>query len=513
VTDSRPAVAVILAAGQGTRMKSAKAKVLHEIAGRTMLGHVLASVQPLNAHQTLVVVGHDRETVAASLPAGVEPVVQDQQNGTGHAVRLALESLPELPEHATVVVLPGDAPLLRGDTLRRLTRRHQEQKAAATLLTAVMEHPTGYGRVVRGGGSAPATAPDALGGVVRAVIEERDADEATKQIREVAVSVYAFAAGPLRRALSRLTTDNAQGEEYLTDVIALLVNDRSLVQAVTTDLPAETAGVNDRVQLAEAGRVLNSRLVEKAMRAGVTVIDPATTWVGADVELEPDVTLLPNTALVGRTRVAAGATVGPDTTLTDTEVGEGAEVRRTTADSAVIGPGATVGPYTYLRPGTRLGTGSKAGAFVEMKAANLGEGAKVPHLSYVGDAEIGEGSNIGCATVFVNYDGVEKHRTVVGKHVRVGSDTMLVAPVTVGDGAYTAAGSVITADVPPGSIGVARAKQRNVQGWVERRRPGSASAGAAEAARAGSVAPARPAAHPAQSANTSSTATPQEAGE
>jgi bifunctional UDP-N-acetylglucosamine pyrophosphorylase/glucosamine-1-phosphate N-acetyltransferase len=479
VTDPRPAVAVVLAAGQGTRMKSAKAKVLHEIAGRTLLGHVLASVQPLGAQQTVVVVGHDRETVAGTLPAGVTPVVQDRQNGTGHAVRLALEALDELPEQATVVVLPGDAPLLRAETLRRLTRKHQEQKAAATLLTAVMDDPTGYGRVVRGGGGSAPTVADAIGGVVRAVVEERDADAATKQIREVAVSVYAFAAGPLRSALQRLTTDNAQGEEYLTDVIGLLVNDRALVQAVTTDLPAETAGVNDRVQLAEAGRVLNGRLVEKAMRAGVTVIDPATTWIGFDVELAPDVTLLPNTMLSGRTRIAAGATIGPDCSLVDTEVGEGAEVRRTTADSAVIGPRATVGPYTYLRPGTRLGVKSKAGAFVEMKAANVGDGAKVPHLSYVGDADIGEGSNIGCATVFVNYDGVQKHRTVVGKHTRVGSDTMLIAPVVVGDGAYTAAGSVITSDVPPGAIGVGRAKQRNVEGWVERRRPGSASAAAA----------------------------------
>jgi bifunctional UDP-N-acetylglucosamine pyrophosphorylase/glucosamine-1-phosphate N-acetyltransferase len=488
-------------------MKSNRAKVLHEIAGRTLLGHVLASLQPLSAKRTLVVVGHDRETVAAILPEGVEPVVQAQQNGTGHAVRMALEHLDRqsdgtLPEQATVLVLPGDAPLLRGDTLRRLTRRHQEQKAAVTLLTAVMDDPTGYGRVVRSGSSHPATV-DTIGGVVRAVIEERDADEATKQIREVAVSVYAFAAGPLRRALDKLTTDNAQGEEYLTDVVGLLVQDGSLVQAVTTDLPAETAGVNDRVQLASAGRMLNARLVERAMRAGVTVLDPATTWIGSDVDLEPDVTLLPNTMLAGRTRIAAGATVGPDCSLTDTEVGSEAVVRRTTADSAVIGAGATVGPYTYLRPGTRLGTGSKAGAFVEMKAANVGDGAKVPHLSYVGDAEIGEGSNIGCGTVFVNYDGTHKHRTVIGKHTRVGSDTMLVAPVHIGDGAYTAAGSVITSDVPPGAIGVGRAKQRNVEGWVERRRAGSASASAARAAGPDS----------AQIQTSSDSASAQEAGE
>ncbi|MDQ1672307.1 MAG: bifunctional UDP-N-acetylglucosamine pyrophosphorylase / glucosamine-phosphate N-acetyltransferase [Frankiaceae bacterium] len=487
MTDHRPALAVVLAAGQGTRMKSAKAKVLHEIAGRSLLGHVLASVAPLAAERTVVVVGHDRETVEATLPAGVTPAVQAEQKGTGHAVRLALESLDasghEIDARATVVVLPGDAPLLRAETLHRLVTRHREQKAAATLLTAVMDDPTGYGRVVRSGAGSHATSPDALGGVVRAVVEQRDADEATRQIHEVAVSVYAFAAGSLRDALARLTTDNAQGEEYLTDVIGLLVGAGALVQAVTTDLPAETAGVNDRVQLAAAGKVLNARLVEQAMRDGVTVVDPDTTWLGAAVELAADVTLLPNTDLAGATRIRAGAVVGPDCSLTDTEVGEGAVVRRTTADSAVIGAGATVGPYTYLRPGTRLGARSKAGAFVEMKAANLGDGAKVPHLSYVGDADIGEGSNIGCATVFVNYDGQTKHRTVVGRHTRIGSDTMLVAPVQVGDGAYTAAGSVITDDVPPGAIGVGRARQRNIDGWVERRRPGTVSADAASATR------------------------------
>ena len=477
MTDARPWVAIVLAAGEGTRMRSQTPKVLHELAGRSMLGHVLAALEPLNTQRTAVVVGHGREQVTASLPAGVTAVVQEQQNGTGHAVRVALEALADDPPgaapddpQATVVVVPGDPPLLTPGTLTALCSRHREQHAAATLLTATMDDPTGYGRVVRDGGS------------VRAVVEQRDADEATLAIHEVAVSVYAFAADALRDALGRLTTDNAQGEEYLTDVVALLVADGAVVQAHSSPAPAETMGVNDRVQLAAAGRLLNARLVEQAQRSGVTVVDPATTWLGLVVTLEPDVTLLPGTRLVGATSIARGATIGPDTTLTDTSVGEAARVRCTTADGADIGSGCEVGPYTYLRPGTRLAANVKAGAFVEMKAATVGAGSKVPHLTYVGDAEIGTGSNIGCATVFVNYDGVTKSRTTVGDHVKIGSDTMLVAPVTVGDGAYTAAGSVITDDVPPGAIGVARARQRNVEGWVERRRAGTASAEAARAA-------------------------------
>ncbi len=481
--DARPAVAIVLAAGEGTRMRSQTPKVLHEIAGRSMLGHVLAALEPLDVQQTAVVVGHGRDEVTATLPPGITPVVQERQNGTGHAVRVALDALgldADADPAATVVVVPGDAPLLTSGTLHALCTHHGEQHAAVTLLTTEMDDPTGYGRVVRDGGS------------VRAVVEQRDANVATLGITEVAVSVYAFAAGPLRSALARLTTDNAQGEEYLTDVVALLVADGAVVQAHIAGEPAETMGVNDRVQLATAGQLLNARLVEQAQRAGVTVIDPAATWLGLDVTLEPDVTLLPGTRLIGRTSIATGATIGPDTTLTDTAVGEQARVRCTTADSADIGPRCEVGPYTNLRPGTRLAAGAKAGAFVEMKAATVGEGSKVPHLTYVGDAQIGSGSNIGCATVFVNYDGVTKSRTVVGDHVRIGSDTMLVAPVTIGDGAYTAAGSVITDDVPPGAIAVARSRQRNVEGWVERRRAGTASADAARTANSTAAAPPAP---------------------
>jgi bifunctional UDP-N-acetylglucosamine pyrophosphorylase / glucosamine-1-phosphate N-acetyltransferase len=480
VSDAPPAAVIVLAAGEGTRMRSRRPKVLHELGGRTMLDHVLVAVGPLGAPRAAVVIGAGRELVGASLPAaetGIQAVVQEQQLGTGHAVKVALDALDSaaaLEPDAAVVVVPGDTPLLRTETLTALLELHHEHHAAATLLTAVLDDPTGYGRVVReGAGNGP----------VRQVVEERDADPVTREINEVATGVYAFAAGHLRAALKRLTNDNAQGEQYLPDVVALLVSDGETVQALTAADASETAGVNDRVQLAAAGRVLNDRLLVDAMRAGVTVVDPATTWLGADVRLEPDVTLLPGVRLAGQTVIAVGAVIGPDCTLIDTEIGADAVVRSTTAEGAIIGAECVVGPYTYLRPGTRLGVGVKAGAYVEMKAATIGDGTKVPHLTYVGDAEVGPGSNIGCGVVFVNYDGVKKSRTVVGEAVFVGSDSMLVAPVTIGDGAYTAAGSVITEDVPAGAIGIGRARQTVKEGWTEKRRAGTRSARAAAAAR------------------------------
>jgi bifunctional UDP-N-acetylglucosamine pyrophosphorylase/glucosamine-1-phosphate N-acetyltransferase len=370
---------------------------------------------------------------------------------------VALEGLDDL--EGTVVVVPGDAPLLTAETFRALLATHQDRDAATTVLTAELPDATGYGRVVR----------DPRGQVI-AIVEHKDADEQTRQVREVNTSVYAFAAGPLREALGKLRTDNAQGEEYLTDVVGLHREaGRTVAAHVVPDAP-EAMGVNDRAQLAEAARVLRDRINHRHMLAGVAIVDPATTWIDADVVLEPDATVLQNTQLKGATVVRRGAVVGPDTTLTSCDVGEDAHVRRTTAEGAVIGPEATVGPYSFLRPGTRLGRGAKVGAYVEIKASDVGEGSKVPHLSYVGDATIGARTNIGAATVFVNYDGRDKHRTTVGDDVRVGSDTMLVAPVEIGDGAYTAAGSVITQDVPPGALGVGRAKQRNIEGWVERKR-------------------------------------------
>lgn len=472
MTSAAPVV-IVLAAGEGKRMKSATPKVLHRIAGRSLVGHVIEAASAIEPAHLMVVVGHGRDEVVAHLDEiapWVDTVVQAEQHGTGHAVRLAVEALAEAGAlgDGPIIVLSGDTPLLTGTTVTDLLARHATDEAAATLLTAEVEDPDGYGRVVR----------DPQGWVDR-IVEHRDSDEATRALREINAGMYAFEAADLLPALGRLTTANDQGEEYLTDVVALMREGGRPVAALRVPDSHEILGVNDRVQLAEAAALMRDRINTRWMLDGVSMLEPSSTWIDIDVDLAPDVTLLPQTSLLGPTSVASGARIGPGTTLTACEVGADAEVRHTWANLAVIGSGASVGPYSYLRPGTRVGAGAKVGAYVEMKNASLGDGAKVPHLSYVGDAEIGEGTNIGAATVFVNYDGVEKHTTVVGRYVRIGSDTMLVAPLTVGDGAYTAAGSVITEDVPPGAMAVGRARQRTIPGWVARRRAGSNSAQAA----------------------------------
>jgi bifunctional UDP-N-acetylglucosamine pyrophosphorylase/glucosamine-1-phosphate N-acetyltransferase len=463
---------VVLAAGQGTRMRSSVPKVLHTLCGRSLLGHVLAAASAVVATETVVVVGAGREQVEEHL-AAVSPrartAFQAEQRGSGHAAAVALEALPGL--EGPVLLLNGDAPLLRGSTLRALVAAHVATGEAMTVLTAEVDDPTGLGRIVR----------DEQGDV-RAIVEERDATPEQRAIREINAGVYVVEAADLRSALARLSTDNDQGEQYVTDVLGLLVADGKRVAGVPADDPDDVLGCNDRVELAARRRQLNDRVLDELMRSGVTVVDPRTTWVDVTASVAPDAVLHPGVQLQGGTTVAAGAEVGPDSTLVDTSVGEGASVVRSHVLGAVIGPEATVGPFSYLRPGTRLARRAKVGAFVETKNAEVGERSKVPHLSYVGDATIGEGANIGAATVFVNYDGVAKHHTTIGDQVRIGSDTMLVAPVTVGDGAYTAAGSVITGDVPPGAMAVSRAPQRNVAGWVRRRRPGTPAAEAAERA-------------------------------
>ena len=471
---ARLAAVVVLAAGEGTRMKSSVPKVLHELAGRTLIGHVVAAAEALQPEHLVVVIGHGREQVAEHLTATAPEatiVVQDRQLGTGHAVACALEALPEL--EGVVVVTYGDVPLLGPDTVTDLVARHLDDGNAVTVLTAEVADPTGYGRIVR----------DADGGVL-GIVEHKDASSSVLEIREINSGIYAFDAGVLRACLARLDTDNAQGELYLTDVLGMARTDGRRVGAQPITDSWQTEGVNDRVQLAELYRELNRRVLDRWMRAGVTVLEPATTWVDVTVRLGRDVLLRPGVQLHGSTTVDDGAEIGPDSTLVDCVVGERASVVRTHARSAEIGPESSVGPFTYLRPGARLARRAKAGAFVEIKASTVGEGAKVPHLSYVGDADIGVGTNIGAATVVVNYDGVAKHRTVIGEHVRIGADNMLVAPVTVGDGAYTAAGSVITADIPPGAMAVARARQRNVEDWVARKRAGTAAADAAARAQA-----------------------------
>ncbi|WP_396454101.1 bifunctional UDP-N-acetylglucosamine diphosphorylase/glucosamine-1-phosphate N-acetyltransferase GlmU [Actinomadura sp.] len=470
---SRPAAVIVLAAGEGTRMKSRKSKVLHELCGRSMLGHVLAAARHLEPERLVVVVGHRREQVVGHLAEhapDAEAVVQEHQGGTGHAVRMALEETGALD--GTVVVTNGDHPLLRGETLRELVRVHESEGNAATVLTTEMPDATGYGRMVR-----------AADGSVEAIVEHKDATEAQRAIKEINVGMYAFDGVLLADALKRVTTDNAGGEEYLTDVVAIVRGDGHRAGAHLVADWVETQGVNDKVQLAQARRQLNDRILEAHMRAGVTIVDPASTWIDVDVTAEPDAEVLPGTQLHGRTHLGEGSRVGPGCTLTDTRVGAGATVINAVCVEAEIGPEASVGPYAYLRPGTRLARRAKVGTYVETKNADIGEGTKVPHLTYVGDAEIGEGSNIGASSVFVNYDGVRKHRSVIGSHVKIGSDNMIVAPVAVGDGAYTAAGSVIVQDVPPGAMAVARARQRNVEGWVERKRPGTPAAEAARRAK------------------------------
>ncbi|SDM65300.1 bifunctional UDP-N-acetylglucosamine diphosphorylase/glucosamine-1-phosphate N-acetyltransferase GlmU [Streptomyces wuyuanensis] len=471
---NRPAAIVVLAAGEGTRMKSKTPKVLHEIAGRSLVGHVVSAARELEPEQLVVVVGHASEQVKGHLAAhyeGTRTAFQAEQNGTGHAVRMALEELGQAPD-GTVVVVCGDTPLLSGETLSALVGTHGADGNAVTVLTAEVPDSTGYGRIVR----------DAATGAVTAIVEHKDASDAERAIREINSGVFAFDGRLLADALGKVRTDNSQGEEYLTDVLGILREAGHRVGASVAGDHREILGINNRVQLAEARRLLNQRLLERAMTAGVTVVDPVSVLVDVTVTFERDAVVHPGTQLLGATHVAEDAEVGPNTRLRDTVVGRGARVDNTVADGAVIGESASVGPYAYLRPGTRLGAKAKAGTYVEMKNASLGEGTKVPHLSYVGDATIGEYTNIGAASVFVNYDGEAKHHTTIGSHCRTGSDNMFVAPVTVGDGAYTAAGSVITKDVPPGSLAVARGQQRNIEGWVARKRPGSAAAQAAQAA-------------------------------
>ena len=477
MNDVRPDAVIILAAGEGTRMKSTLPKVLHPIGGAPLLGHAMRAAAGAGASDTVVVVRHQRERVAAFVEEfaardgqSCSLADQDEVKGTGRAVECGLGGLPE-DLTGTIVVTMGDVPLLSAETISELTRAHVEASAAVTVVTSVLEDAKAYGRIVR----------DAEGNVER-IVEFKDASEDERAIREINSGIYAFDAAVLRRELANVTTDNAQGEKYLTDVLGLARAAGGRVAAhVLTDL-WQTEGVNDRVQLAQLGKVLNHRVLERHMRAGVTIVDPDSTWIDVDVTIGQDTRILPGTQLLGASTIGAEATIGPDVTLTDCEVGDGAEVKRAEANLAVIGAGATVGPFSYLRPGTVLGAKGKIGGFVETKNTTIGEGAKVPHLTYAGDADIKEGANIGAGTIFANYDGVAKHRTVVGRHSFVGSNSVLVAPVEIADGAYVAAGSALTDAVGPGQLGIARGRQRTIDGWVAAQRAGTPTAAAAQAA-------------------------------
>jgi bifunctional UDP-N-acetylglucosamine pyrophosphorylase/glucosamine-1-phosphate N-acetyltransferase len=475
----RPAAAIVLAAGEGTRMRSAAPKVLHTIAGRSLLGHAVHAAAALEPEHLVVVVGHGgdevRDAVAGFGEELARPVLaaeQEQRLGTGHAVRRGLDALPA-GLTGPVLVTYGDVPMLEPATLAALLGEHSAAGAALTLLTSELADPTGYGRVLR-----------ESDGTVTRIVEQADATPEQRAVREVNSGVYAFDAAFLTAAIDRLRTENSQHELYLTDLVKIAHDDGAEVRGVRCPDDWQVRGVNDRVQLAATRAELNRRLLEHWMRTGVTVVDPATTWVDVQVRLEPDVVLHPGTQLHGATSVAGGAEIGPDTTLTACEIGAGATVVRTHGSESRIGPGASVGPFAYLRPGSRLGERGKIGTFVEVKNSDIGAGTKVPHLSYVGDATIGEHSNIGASSVFVNYDGVRKQRSVVGSYVKTGSDNTFVAPVHVGDGAYTGAGTVLRQDVPPGALAVSAGSQRTIEGWVEKKRPGTPAAEAAARAAA-----------------------------
>ncbi|WP_132993249.1 bifunctional UDP-N-acetylglucosamine diphosphorylase/glucosamine-1-phosphate N-acetyltransferase GlmU [Gordonia zhaorongruii] len=476
--NAQPGIAVIvLAAGAGTRMKSKTPKILHRIGGRSLVGHAMHGAAGISPTSLVGVVSHERErvtaeigTVAQDLDREILIAEQESPRGTGDAARAGMSGLPDFD--GTVLVTVADAPLLDAETLTSLVDTHTSGDGAAVTLTSfVVPDPTGYGRIVRGDD-----------GGVTAIVEHKDATAEQRSITEVNAGIYAFDAAVLRDGLSRLSTDNAQGEYYLTDLVEIARSAEQPVRAHVVNDPAVVAGCNDRTQLADLGIELNRRTVRRHMLAGVTVVDPATTWIDVDVTLGQDVRIEPGTQLHGNCAVGDDAVIGPDTTLTDVSVGAAAEVIRTHGSGARIADGATVGPFSFLRPGTDLGEAGKIGAFVETKNAQIGTGTKVPHLTYVGDAEIGEYTNIGAASVFVNYDGVDKHRTVVGSHCRTGSDNMFVAPLTIGDGVYTGAGTVLRGDVPAGALAVSAGAQRIIEDWVPTKRPGTAAAQAAERA-------------------------------
>jgi len=449
-------VVVILAAGEGTRMRSGTPKLLHPLCGRPMIAWPVAAASEAGAAKVVVVEGPRRELEPA-LEHEVEFAVQERPLGTADAVKAAAAHID-----GTVIVINGDHPLISGSTIQELAEAHERSGAAATIATAVLDDPSGYGRVVRG--------PD---GTVERVVETKEPGDATElelHIREVNTGMFAFDGAELLSALERVSSDNAQGELYLPDVLPILREDERTVLAHEVADPSATLGINDRVALAHARAVAQRRIHERLMLGGATIVNPDATVIDVDVELGEDVVIAPFSSLHGTTTIGAGSVVGPASTLIDARVGEQSKVIHSYVNGAEIGNRVSVGPFAYLRPGTILREGSKAGTFVEIKNSDVGPGSKVPHLSYIGDADIGEGTNLGASTITANYDGSRKHRTTIGDRVKTSVDTTLVAPVSVGDDAYTAAGSVITKDVPAGALGVARARQQNVEGYSDRRK-------------------------------------------
>ena len=451
----------MLAAGKGTRTKSARAKGLLPVLGLPLVEHLLRALSAVGADPTTLVVGHQAPEVEAAFAGrGLHFVRQDPPLGTGHAV-LSARSVFAAHGDRTLLVLNGDLPLLRPETLSSLLEAHR-RGGEATLLSAILADGGAYGRVVR----------DPFGHVAR-IVEAKDAAPEERALREINVGVYAFEVSPLLEALDKLTARNAQGEYYLTDVIGFLASAGRTVRAVTLDDPAEGLGVNTVAELADASRRLRERRLDALMAAGVLVEDPASTTVGLDVTVEADAVVRPFTLLEGRTMVRSGASVGPFTRIADSTIGPGAQVLdHCVLRDCVVEAGASVGPFTHVRPESRIGAGARVGNFVELKKTHLGDGAKAPHLSYLGDATIGAKANIGAGTITCNYDGVHKHATHIGEGAFIGSDTTLVAPITIGEGAYIGAGSAITEDVPAHALALGRARQVTKPGWAEKRRAG-----------------------------------------
>jgi bifunctional UDP-N-acetylglucosamine pyrophosphorylase / glucosamine-1-phosphate N-acetyltransferase len=460
VTDRAPLAAIVLAAGLGTRMRSARAKVLHQLGGRPLLRYPLAAVGSLEPERIVVVVGHQADQVqdaadASGLP-GIRAVLQEEQRGTGHAVRCALPALDGFA--GDVLILYGDVPLIRPDTLRRLVEAHREQRAHLSLLTVRQADPTGYGRIVRD--------PD---GRVRGIVEERDATAEEKTITEVNPGVYCVRAESLRPLLAALRDDNAQHEFYLTDIVALAAEAGHRVTALESAQPDEVAGINTRAELADMETTLRARTVERWMAAGVTFEDPRTAYVGPDVEIGADTVIGANVTLRGRTRIGRECRLDGTSWLVDAVLADGVHLLfGCWVEQAEIGSAAVVGPFARLRAGTRLAERVHIGNFVETKKAAIGAGTKANHLTYLGDCEVGPDSNVGAGTITCNYDGFEKHFTRIGARVQIGSDTQLVAPVTVADDAYVAAGTTVTKDVPAGALALSRTPVKFVEGWVER---------------------------------------------
>jgi len=449
---------VILAAGQGTRMKSALPKVLHPVGGTPMLEHVLRTAATVSPVSTTLVVGHMAESVRRHVrdrpQLGV--VVQEPQRGTAHALQQVEAALTG--KAGTLLLLSGDVPLLRPATLQGLLRTHLEAQAAATVATAIVERPYGYGRIVR-----------AAGRIAR-IVEERDASPAERQVREINSGIYAFDLAPLFNALGTIAARNAQGEYYLTDLVAVYRRRRRPVETFLVEDASEIRGVNSRTELAEVSTVMRQKKNEELMAAGVTLIDPATTYIDPDVQVGPDTVIHPGVVLQGQTRIGAACEIHACVRIADTEIADRVTVHNfCLIVGARVAEGASIGPFAHLRPDTEVGQAAKVGNFVELKKTTLGAGSKANHLSYLGDATIGPNVNVGAGTITCNYDGRQKHQTVIEEGAFIGSDSQLVAPVRIGKGAYVAAGSSITEDVPAGALGIARGRQANVEGWVERK--------------------------------------------